>query len=61
MSTVPGDLDTDTDLSFSLPLRHFVVGLVFLVAGALLGVGAVADLVPGQATLAQVHLRAPSQ
>ncbi|NHN42765.1 hypothetical protein G9C85_14155 [Halorubellus sp. JP-L1] len=56
MSAVPGGIDTDVDLPLAVPLRHFLVALGFLAAGALVGVGAVADLVPGLATLAQVHL-----
>lgn len=56
MSAVPGGLDTDTDLPLTVPLRHFIVALGFLAAGTLVGVGLVADVIPGFATLAHVHL-----
>jgi len=56
MGAVPGGLDTDTDLPLAVPLRHFVVGLGFLAAGTLVGVGAVVNVVPGLASLAHVHL-----
>ncbi|MBX0286356.1 hypothetical protein EGH22_08460 [Halomicroarcula sp. F28] len=56
MGAVPGGLDTDIDLPMAVPLRHFVVGLGFLVAGTLVGVSAVANAVPGLASLAHVHL-----
>ena len=56
MGAVPGDLDTDTDLPLTVPLRHFIVGLGFLAAGTLVGVGVVAEFAPGFATLAHVHL-----
>jgi len=56
MGAVPGGLDTDVDLPMAVPLRHFIVGLGFLVAGALVGVGTVANAVPGLASLAHAHL-----
>ncbi|WP_262177389.1 hypothetical protein [Haloarcula laminariae] len=56
MGAVPGGLDTDTDLPLALPLRHFVVGLGFLALGALVGIGQVAGVVPGLASLAHAHL-----
>ena len=56
MGAVPGGLDTDTDLPTTVPLRHFVAGLGFLVAGVLVGVGDIAGVVPGLASLAHVHL-----
>ncbi|MFB6111748.1 MAG: hypothetical protein ABEJ35_04335 [Halobacteriaceae archaeon] len=40
----------------TVPLRHFVVGLGFLGLGVLVGLGQVAAVVPGLATLAHVHL-----
>jgi hypothetical protein len=40
----------------TVPLRHFVVGLGFLVAGSVLGVALVAGAVPGLGSLAHVHL-----
>nr|WP_241966864.1 hypothetical protein [Haloplanus aerogenes] len=40
----------------TLPLRHFVVGLGFLLGGTLVGIGVVVDTIPGFGTLAHVHL-----
>ncbi|MFC5133925.1 MULTISPECIES: hypothetical protein [Haloferacaceae] len=40
----------------TVPLRHFVVGLVFLVAGIGLGIGLHLNVVPGLGRLAHVHL-----
>ena len=51
MSGIPGDIDASSGPPMTVPLRHFVVGLAFLVAG--IAVGAV----DGRAGhLAQVHL-----
>jgi hypothetical protein len=54
MTTVPGSLETDTDLPLELPLRHFIVALGFLLAATLVAAGG--DVLPGLATLAMVHL-----
>ncbi|MFB6171548.1 MAG: hypothetical protein ABEJ23_03370 [Haloarculaceae archaeon] len=56
MGAIPGDLSTDAQPPMTVPLRHFVVGLGFLLAGG--GVGALLPfgLLPGQPTLAHVHL-----
>ncbi|WP_049985380.1 hypothetical protein [Halobellus rufus] len=56
MSVVPGNLDTDRQPPMTVPLQHFVVGLGFLLAGALVGIGSVLDVAVGLATLAHVHL-----
>jgi hypothetical protein len=56
MSVVPGDLDTDRGPPMSVPLRHFLVGLGFLLAGAALGVADALGAAPGLAALAHVHL-----
>jgi hypothetical protein len=56
MSAIPGDVETDKQPPMIVPLRHFVVGLGFLLAGGLLGIGSAMDLVPGLARLAHVHL-----
>lgn len=40
----------------TLPLRHFVLGLVFLLGGTLVGIGIDVDAIPGLGTLAHVHL-----
>jgi len=56
MSAVPGNVDTDQQPPMTVPLRHFVVALAFLLAGTALGVGAARGNVPGMASLAHVHL-----
>jgi hypothetical protein len=56
MAAIPGDLETDRQPPMTVPLRHFVVAFAFLVGGAGLGLGQVAGVAPGQASLAHVHL-----
>ena len=56
MSAVPGSLDTDQQPPMTVPLRHFLVGLGFLLGGVAIGIGLVVDAVPGLGTLAHVHL-----
>jgi len=56
MSAIPGDLDTESQPPMTVPLRHFVVGLGFLLVGVAVGVGRAVDAVPGLGTLAHVHL-----
>ncbi|WP_338738711.1 hypothetical protein [Haloplanus salilacus] len=56
MSTVPGAVDTDSQPPLSIPLRHFVVALGFLLAGAGLGVADALGVAPGLARLAHLHL-----
>ncbi|WP_324664369.1 hypothetical protein [Haloarcula sediminis] len=56
MGAVPGSIDTDTDLPTTVPLRHFIAGLGSLAAGALVGLGAIAGVVPGFDSLTHVHL-----
>ncbi|WP_254272408.1 hypothetical protein [Haloarcula marina] len=51
MSAVPGDIDTDAGPPMTVPLRHFVVALSFLVAGVAVGWAA-----GRRGHLAQVHL-----
>ncbi|WP_181692781.1 hypothetical protein [Natronomonas sp. LN261] len=55
MSAVPGGVDTARQPPMTVPLRHFVVGLGFLLVGTTLGIGAVADVVPGRGGLVHVH------
>lgn len=55
MSAVPGGVDTDRQPPMTVPLRHFVVGLGFLLAGAVLGAGAGIGLLPGRGGLVHVH------
>ncbi|WP_435066659.1 hypothetical protein [Haloplanus sp. C73] len=56
MGAVPGTIETEQRPPMALPLRHFVVGLGFLFAGAVVGIGVAVDAVPGLGTLAHVHL-----
>jgi len=56
MAAIPGNLETDRQPPMTIPLRHFVVGLGLLAAGALVGVGVAAGVVPGLGALAHVHL-----
>ncbi len=57
MSAVPADLDTGVGPPTAVPLRHFLAGLGFLLAGAVLGVLVAADAAGGGfAPLAHVHL-----
>ena len=56
MSTVLGAVDTDSQPPLSVPLRHFVVALGFLLAGAGLGVVDALGVAPGLARLAHLHL-----
>jgi len=56
MGAVPGNIETDQQPPMTLPLRHFLVGLGFLLGGTLVGIGMVADAVPGLGTPAHVHL-----
>jgi len=56
MSAIPGGVDTEQQPPMTVPLRHFLVGLGFLLAGLLVGLGQVGGVVPGRAALAHVHL-----
>ncbi|CCQ37485.1 homolog to cytochrome c-type biogenesis protein CcdA [Natronomonas moolapensis 8.8.11] len=55
MSAVPGSVDTDRQPPMTVPLRHFAVGLGFLLAGAVLGAGAGIGVLPGRGGLVHVH------
>jgi hypothetical protein len=55
MATVPGDVDTDSQPPLAIPLRHFVVALGFLLAGAGVGVADAVGAAPGLARLAHLH------
>ena len=56
MSVVPGGIDTDEGPPMTIPLRHFLVGVGLLLAGALVGLrSAVGGPVVG-ARLVHVHL-----
>ncbi|MBB6646689.1 hypothetical protein [Halobellus ruber] len=56
MGAIPGDIETDTQPPMAIPLRHFLVGLSFLLAGVAVGAVAPLGVVPGVAGLAHVHL-----
>ncbi|WP_128905566.1 heme-copper oxidase family protein [Halorubrum amylolyticum] len=56
MGAIPGNIETDQQPPMTVPLRHFVVGLVFLVAGIGAGIGLHLNAVPGLGRLAHVHL-----
>ncbi|MFB6080141.1 MAG: hypothetical protein ABEJ81_03990 [Haloferacaceae archaeon] len=56
MGAIPGALATDEQPPMTVPLRHFVVGLGFLVAGGLVGTSDALGVLPGSSTLAHVHL-----
>ncbi|WP_302080754.1 hypothetical protein [Salinibaculum rarum] len=56
MAAILGDIEADQQPPMTVPLRHFVVALGFLLAGVLFGLGIALDSVTGFATLAHVHL-----
>lgn len=56
MSVIPGDLDTDRQPPMTVPLRHFLVGLAFLLLGAIVGIGVFVGFAPGYVTRVHVHL-----
>jgi hypothetical protein len=56
MGAIPGSIETDQQPPMTIPLRHFLVGILFLLAGTLLGVGLASGVVPGFASLVHVHL-----
>ncbi|MFB6074850.1 MAG: hypothetical protein ABEJ89_07555 [Haloarculaceae archaeon] len=56
MGAIPGGIDTDQQPPMTIPLRHFVVGLAFLMAGAFAGALGPLGVVPGRAGVAHAHL-----
>ncbi|MEF8842204.1 MAG: hypothetical protein V5A62_11350 [Haloarculaceae archaeon] len=56
MGVVPGALDTARQPPMTVPLRHFLVGLGFLLVGLLVGLGVVLGAIAGFAALSHVHL-----
>jgi len=55
MGAIPGSIDTTRQPPMTVPLRHFVVALAFLIAGTALGLGLVVDAFPGR-RLVHIHL-----
>nr|WP_115863943.1 hypothetical protein [Halorussus litoreus] len=56
MGAIPGSLETDRQPPMTVPLRHFVVALGFLVAGCVVGLLTSLGLLGGRPDLAHVHL-----
>ncbi|WP_336037965.1 hypothetical protein [Halobacterium yunchengense] len=56
MSAVPARLATDQQPPMTVPLRYFLAGLAFLLAGGAVGVASALDAAGGFARLAHVHL-----
>jgi len=56
MSAIPGAVETDRQPPMTVPLRYFVIGLAFLVAGGAVGVLSATGVVSGVTRLAHVHL-----
>jgi len=56
MSAVPAGLATDKQPPMTVPLRYFLVGFAFLLAGGGVGLAGAFDVAPGFARLAHVHL-----
>ncbi|WP_311173712.1 hypothetical protein [Halobellus ordinarius] len=56
MGAIPAGVETDAGPPTAIPLRHFLVGLGFLLAGAAVGVLSSLGVLPGAAPLAHVHL-----
>ncbi|QSW98762.1 hypothetical protein [Haloterrigena alkaliphila] len=56
MNRIPGAIRTDQQPPMAIPLGHFVVGLAFLVVGAVGGTAMTATTLPGLASLAHVHV-----
>lgn len=56
MGAIPGNIETDRKPPMTVPLRHFLVALGFLLTGVGIGLGLAVDAVPGLGTVAHVHL-----
>ncbi|WP_336325704.1 hypothetical protein [Halovenus sp. HT40] len=56
MSAIPSGLETDKQPPMTLPLRHFVVALVFLLAGVALGLATAMGWLSGFVRLAHLHV-----
>lgn len=56
MGAVPGNLETEKQPPMTVPLRHFLVGIGFLLTGAAVGTARVAGIAPALARVSHVHL-----
>ncbi|GAA0281188.1 hypothetical protein [Halobacterium noricense] len=56
MSAVPAGLATDQQPPMTVPLRYFLVGFAFLLAGGAVGLATALGAAPGFTRLAHVHL-----
>ncbi|SFG87776.1 hypothetical protein SAMN04488063_3192 [Halopelagius inordinatus] len=56
MSAIPPGVDTDSQPPMEVPLRHFLVGLGFLLGGVFVAVADAAGTVAGLGGLASLHL-----
>jgi hypothetical protein len=56
MAATLGSIETDQQPPMAVPLRHFVVGLGFLLVGTVVGIAMVLDLGSGRTRLAHLHL-----
>ncbi|WP_049917684.1 hypothetical protein [Haloferax denitrificans] len=56
MGTIPANVETNKQPPMTVPLRHFVIGLGFLLLGGVVGTLVLVDVLPGQPTLTHVHL-----
>ncbi|MFD1562623.1 hypothetical protein ACFR99_03520 [Haloarchaeobius amylolyticus] len=56
MGAIPGNVDADQSPPMTIPLRHFLVGLGFLLFGAVVGTLSALGTLSGQPILTHVHL-----
>ena len=56
MSAIPPGLETDTQPPMTLPLRYFLVALVFLLAGVVLGAATALGWLSGLVRVAHLHV-----
>ena len=56
MSAIPGGIDTSRQPSMGIPLRHFLVGLAFLIVAGFAGVGSLFAGAPARLLTVQLHL-----
>jgi hypothetical protein len=56
MGAIPGGIETDQQPPMTIPLRHFLVGIGFLLGGVVIGVGVASGVGTGFSSLVHVHL-----